>query len=104
MGKREWTGMYCTGERHQMACLSWFQPVVPEAWGLPVAADVQEDVDTGRETAIRALFILPSGKLMEAFRSRVTNRNIVTLRPASPNIIKGAAAQYAIAKATGSDQ
>jgi hypothetical protein len=97
--KREWTSVYCVGERHQLACLAWFRPFVPEAWGLPIAADIEEDVDTGRETAMRALFRLSDGRLKEALR-RKTSRSIkVTIRDASPGILKGEVARQAVREA-----
>lgn len=89
MGHREWGGMYLGTERDQRACLTWFASFVPEEWGLPLKSDVQEEVDTGRETAIRALFRLPGGELKEAVRTKGGRTWTVRLQSASPGILRG---------------
>lgn len=99
MARKEWTGVYCVGERHQTACLSWFKPFVPASWGLPIAADIQEDVDTGRETAIRALFRLSDGTLKEAIRRKSGGKITVITRGASQAICNTPSARFAITKA-----
>lgn len=99
MNRREWVSMVCQGERHQQACLSWFKPFVPDDWGLPIAADVQEDVNTGRETAVRALFKLADGQLKEAVRRMNARSTKIVLRNASPAILKTSSARWALKQA-----
>lgn len=90
MGRREWCSMICDNERDQLACLSWFKPLVPEEWGMPIAADVEEDIETGRDTAIRALFRTEDGKMKEAVR-RTSGRNVtISFKSASASILQSA--------------
>jgi len=85
---RYWGSVVCDNDRSKANVLSWFKPFVPETWGLPLKCDGQEDSETGRETAIRALFRLPDGRLKEAVR-KMNARNIVYItRDATPAILK----------------
>lgn len=101
MSRREWVSACCDTERHRVACLSWFKPFVPESWGLPIAADIQEDVETGRETAIRALFVLADGSRKEAVRRKSRGSVTYITRSASPAICNTPSARHALAKAHG---
>lgn len=90
MARYEWCGVSCRGDFGERVA-SWFRPFVPEAWGPAIKADVQEDVNTGDEGAMRALFRLPDGSLKEAVRRRQRSRGTVTITTRSPSaaILKG---------------
>lgn len=101
MSRREWSSVYCDGDKASSAVLSWFKPYVPGSWGPPIAADIQTEIETDRETAMRALFRLADGTLKEAIRRRSRNAVTVTTRPASPAICNTPSARHAIAKREG---
>lgn len=99
MGKRLWGGVVCDTPKSREAVLSWFRPLVPDAWGLPIYAQLQEDVDTGRETAMRALFLLPDGALKEAYRALSRNSWRLKVSNASPGLLKAPYVRETIARA-----
>jgi hypothetical protein len=80
--------MCCNGDRDFEAIRSWFHPLVGADW-TPLRADVQIEVETDRETALRALFRRPDGSLREVIRRKgIRSFSIKAQRP-SPSILRG---------------
>lgn len=89
MKTREWGGVVCDNERSRSNVHSWLKVIVPDAWGLPLKADVLEDINTGRELGMRALYRRPDGKLMEVQRRRGSGRTVtLSTKAATPSILK----------------
>lgn len=84
-----WESMICDNIDDQEACLSWFGPTIPEAWGMPLKADLLEDPETGKTQQLRALFRLPDGTFQQAIRRWNKNGFVIATGAARPAILKG---------------